>query len=44
MIFSKPLDFRILSRCSLGDVTNSDACYEKAQEVSGNKSARALVI
>nr|GLL33463.1 tetratricopeptide repeat protein 27 homolog isoform X2 [Ipomoea trifida] len=41
MIFSKPLDIGILLRCSLGDVTNSDSCYEKAQEVSGNKSARA---
>ncbi|KAJ0037598.1 hypothetical protein Pint_23169 [Pistacia integerrima] len=28
--------------CSLGDVTNNDACYEKALEVSNNKSARAL--
>ncbi|CAH9138759.1 unnamed protein product [Cuscuta epithymum] len=28
--------------CSLGDVTNDDACYEKALEVSANKSARAL--
>ncbi|KAE8126170.1 hypothetical protein FH972_020914 [Carpinus fangiana] len=27
--------------CSLGDVTNSDACYEKALEVSKNRSARA---
>ncbi|KGN63294.1 tetratricopeptide repeat protein 27 homolog isoform X2 [Cucumis sativus] len=27
--------------CSLGDVTNSDACYEKALEVSNNRSARA---
>lgn len=30
-------------RCSLGDVTSDDKCYEKAQEVSGNKSARAQV-
>ncbi|KAH9707048.1 TPR REGION domain-containing protein [Citrus sinensis] len=28
-------------RCSLGDVTNNDACYEKALEVSNDKSARA---
>ncbi|ONK58614.1 uncharacterized protein A4U43_C09F14870 [Asparagus officinalis] len=27
--------------CSLGDVTNNDAYYEKALEVSDNKSARA---
>ncbi|KAL5541482.1 hypothetical protein UlMin_009192 [Ulmus minor] len=27
--------------CSLGDVTNDDACYEKALEVSNNRSARA---
>ncbi|KAA0032517.1 tetratricopeptide repeat protein 27-like protein [Cucumis melo var. makuwa] len=27
--------------CSLGDVTNNDACYEKALEVSNNRSARA---
>uniref|UniRef100_A0A2P2K890 Uncharacterized protein n=1 Tax=Rhizophora mucronata TaxID=61149 RepID=A0A2P2K890_RHIMU len=27
--------------CSLGDVTNNDSCYEKALEVSNNKSARA---
>ncbi|KAF5942686.1 hypothetical protein HYC85_020328 [Camellia sinensis] len=27
--------------CSLGDITNNDACYEKALEVSGNRSARA---
>lgn len=31
-------------RCSLGDVTNSDACYEKALEVSNDRSARAKVI
>ncbi|XP_031123423.1 tetratricopeptide repeat protein 27 homolog [Ipomoea triloba] len=36
----RPSDPRLW--CSLGDVTNSDSCYEKAQEVSGNKSARAL--
>nr|GMD01520.1 tetratricopeptide repeat protein 27 homolog isoform X1 [Ipomoea batatas]GMD43281.1 tetratricopeptide repeat protein 27 homolog isoform X1 [Ipomoea batatas] len=35
--------FLSIFRCSLGDVTNSDSCYEKAQEVFGNKSARALV-
>ncbi|PKA64070.1 putative UDP-N-acetylglucosamine--peptide N-acetylglucosaminyltransferase SPINDLY [Apostasia shenzhenica] len=28
--------------CSLGDVTNNDSCYEKALEVSNNKSARAM--
>jgi len=28
----------------LGDVTNDDSCYEKAIEVSNNKSARAKVI
>ena len=33
-----------ISRCSLGDVTNDDACYEKALEVSNNRSARAKVI
>ncbi|EXB68722.1 Tetratricopeptide repeat protein 27-like protein [Morus notabilis] len=27
--------------CSLGDVTNNDVCYEKALEVSNNRSARA---
>nr|XP_048335273.1 tetratricopeptide repeat protein 27 isoform X2 [Ziziphus jujuba var. spinosa] len=27
--------------CSLGDVTNNDSCYEKALEVSNNRSARA---
>ncbi|XP_027343083.1 tetratricopeptide repeat protein 27 homolog isoform X1 [Abrus precatorius] len=27
--------------CSLGDTTTNDACYEKALEVSNNKSARA---
>ncbi|CAM8899236.1 unnamed protein product [Rhodiola kirilowii] len=27
--------------CSLGDVTNDDSCFEKALEVSNNKSARA---
>uniref|UniRef100_A0A7N0TWB7 Tetratricopeptide repeat protein 27 homolog n=1 Tax=Kalanchoe fedtschenkoi TaxID=63787 RepID=A0A7N0TWB7_KALFE len=27
--------------CSLGDVTNDDYCFEKALEVSNNKSARA---
>ncbi|KAH9771578.1 TPR REGION domain-containing protein [Citrus sinensis] len=30
-----------LRKCSLGDVTNYDACYEKALEVSNDKSARA---
>ncbi|KAI0507230.1 hypothetical protein KFK09_013352 [Dendrobium nobile] len=28
--------------CSLGDVTTNDDCYEKALEVSNNKSARAM--
>ncbi|KAK4256860.1 hypothetical protein QN277_006527 [Acacia crassicarpa] len=28
-------------RCSLGDATDNDACYEKALEVSNNRSARA---
>ncbi|KAK6228980.1 hypothetical protein SCA6_017931 [Theobroma cacao] len=27
--------------CSLGDITNSDACYEKALEISNNRSTRA---
>ncbi|KAK4422094.1 Tetratricopeptide repeat-containing protein trd-1 [Sesamum alatum] len=36
----KPYDSRLW--CSLGDVTNNDASYEKALEVSGNRSARAL--
>ncbi|XP_022735386.1 tetratricopeptide repeat protein 27 homolog [Durio zibethinus] len=27
--------------CSLGDITNSDTCYEKALEVSNDRSARA---
>ncbi|KAJ9159621.1 hypothetical protein P3X46_025118 [Hevea brasiliensis] len=27
--------------CSLGDVTNDDSCYEKALQVSDNKSTRA---
>ncbi|KAH9707047.1 TPR REGION domain-containing protein [Citrus sinensis] len=31
----------LLPVCSLGDVTNNDACYEKALEVSNDKSARA---
>lgn len=34
----------LFSRCSLGDITNDDSCYEKALEVSNNKSARAKVI
>ncbi|CAN4112928.1 unnamed protein product [Withania somnifera] len=38
-ISERPCDPRLW--CSLGDVTNDDKCYEKAQEVSGNKSARA---
>ncbi|KAM3301197.1 tetratricopeptide repeat protein 27 isoform X2 [Capsicum chacoense] len=35
----RPSDPRLW--CSLGDVTNDEKCYEKAQEVSGNKSTRA---
>ncbi|KAK1369041.1 hypothetical protein POM88_035133 [Heracleum sosnowskyi] len=35
----RPSDSRLW--CSLGDVTNDDACYEKALEVSENRSARA---
>ncbi|WOG90974.1 hypothetical protein DCAR_0310221 [Daucus carota subsp. sativus] len=35
----RPSDPRLW--CSLGDVTNDDACYEKALEVSENRSARA---
>jgi hypothetical protein len=31
-------------RCSLGDVTISDSCYEKALEVSNDKSVRAKVV
>lgn len=34
----------LICRCSLGDVTNNDTCYEKALEVSDDKSARAKVI
>ena len=34
----------MIPRCSLGDVTNDDACYQKALEVSNDKSARAKVI
>jgi len=33
----------VISRCSLGDVTNTDAYYDKALEVSNNKSTRAKV-
>lgn len=33
----------VASRCSLGDVTNTDAYYERALEISNNKSARAKV-
>ncbi|KAK6143174.1 hypothetical protein DH2020_023522 [Rehmannia glutinosa] len=36
----KPSDSRLW--CSLGDVTNDDTSYEKALEVSGNRSSRAL--
>ncbi|CAK9187949.1 unnamed protein product [Ilex paraguariensis] len=35
----RPSDPRLW--CSLGDITNNDACYEKALEVSENRSARA---
>ena len=31
-------------RCSLGDVTIDDSCYEKALEVSNDKSVRAKVV
>lgn len=34
----------IMCRCSLGDVTNDDACFEKALEVSNDRSARAKVM
>lgn len=37
-------NFVLNFRCSLGDVTNNDSCYEKALEVSENRSARAKVI
>lgn len=36
----RPSDPRLW--CSLGDVTNDDASYEKALEVSGRRSARAF--
>lgn len=36
----KPSDSRLW--CTLGDVTNDDASYEKALEVSGRRSARAF--
>lgn len=38
-LLERPNDPRLW--CSLGDVTNKDSCYEKALEVSGNKSVRA---
>ncbi|GJV77434.1 tetratricopeptide repeat protein 27, partial [Tanacetum coccineum] len=38
-LLEKPNDPRLW--CSLGDVTNQDSCYEKALEVSENKSVRA---
>ncbi|KAI3702710.1 hypothetical protein L6452_28460 [Arctium lappa] len=38
-VLEKPNDPRLW--CSLGDVTNQDSCYEKALEVSENKSVRA---
>ena len=34
----------IAFRCSLGDVTIDDSCYEKALEVSNDKSVRAKVV
>ncbi|GKF58741.1 tetratricopeptide repeat protein 27, partial [Tanacetum coccineum] len=38
-LLEKPNDPRLW--CSLGDVTNQDSCYEKALQVSENKSVRA---
>lgn len=38
------LMIKIGFRCSLGDVTISDSCYEKALEVSNDKSVRAKVV
>ncbi|XP_071692742.1 uncharacterized protein [Rutidosis leptorrhynchoides] len=38
-LLERPNDPRLW--CSLGDVTNNDSCYEKALEVSDNKSVRA---
>ncbi|XP_076948478.1 uncharacterized protein LOC143620734 [Bidens hawaiensis] len=38
-LLERPNDPRLW--CSLGDVTNNDSCYEKALEVSENKSVRA---
>ncbi|XP_027117166.1 uncharacterized protein [Coffea arabica] len=39
-LLERPNDSRLW--CSLGDVTIDDSCYEKALDISGNKSARAL--
>ncbi|CAO2842093.1 unnamed protein product [Amaranthus hypochondriacus] len=38
-LLETPTDPRLW--CSLGDVTNDDSCYEKALEVSNDRSARA---
>ncbi|KAL8267583.1 hypothetical protein R6Q59_004927 [Mikania micrantha] len=38
-LLEQPNDPRLW--CSLGDVTNNDSCYEKALQVSENKSVRA---
>ncbi|KAK1437672.1 hypothetical protein QVD17_03468 [Tagetes erecta] len=38
-LLERPNDPRLW--CSLGDVTNNDSCYEKALQVSENKSVRA---
>ncbi|KAL8196412.1 hypothetical protein R6Q57_024707 [Mikania cordata] len=38
-LLDQPNDPRLW--CSLGDVTNNDSCYEKALQVSENKSVRA---
>ncbi|CAF1697668.1 unnamed protein product [Brassica napus] len=38
-LLERPNDPRLW--CSLGDVTNNDSCYEKALEVSNDKSVRA---
>ncbi|CAA7061511.1 unnamed protein product [Microthlaspi erraticum] len=38
-LIERPNDPRLW--CSLGDVTNNDSCYEKALEVSNDKSVRA---
>jgi len=37
------LSTQLFSRCSLGDITENDACFEKALEVSNNRSYTAKV-